>query len=412
MTRKIPARTNKDYWGFYQVGPYKTYSKLDAVEISGRTKNPIQWNYNNELYSSIDWTVEPVGSLDYWYKVRAEQLREAYDYLVLAYSGGADSHNMLMTFVSNNIFVDEIVQFHSMEGTNEDKTDNANIEQFKISAPFTKHLIETNPVYKNTKHSLVDITKFETKSILSRDLKWDWWYDTNVLYNPALKAYSEIRKINPEYQRLTDQGKKVCFVWGLEKPRVQVLPDYAFYATLYEVGGLGYLSPKEQQENNPGRFDEAFYWAADLPELMCKQCHTIKKFLINVNDSIVDNVNVTAKNVVDVDYSNPYKNTNKIVKQNKVYTLEDEGLNKLIYPHRAADAIHIKPSSMLFGSKDEWLWHPSAPDVGQKHFYQGIFWFKKVVMASRPDLWYESKPASGISRFNAGVLPEIVQYKI
>jgi len=61
------------------------------------------------------FTVKLIGhyqvseSLDFLYALRARQLREKYDYLVLYFSGGADSTNILKTFIDNNIFLDEIV---------------------------------------------------------------------------------------------------------------------------------------------------------------------------------------------------------------------------------------------------------------------------------------------------------------
>ena len=42
------------------------------------------------------------------YVERCNQLRDKYDYLVLHYSGGSDSHNILHTFLTNNIKLDEI----------------------------------------------------------------------------------------------------------------------------------------------------------------------------------------------------------------------------------------------------------------------------------------------------------------
>ena len=98
--------SNKDRYGFYTVGDHKTYSKLEAIELSGKFKKPVEWKFNQVEFENFNWTVEPPGSLEFWYKQRAQEIRNKYDYIVIWYSGGADSHNVLMSFVRNNIFVD------------------------------------------------------------------------------------------------------------------------------------------------------------------------------------------------------------------------------------------------------------------------------------------------------------------
>ena len=68
------AEPNK--FGYYTVGNFKSFSKLEAVEQHGRTREPICWNFNQETFSKFNWLQEPPGSLDYWYGVRAQQIRD------------------------------------------------------------------------------------------------------------------------------------------------------------------------------------------------------------------------------------------------------------------------------------------------------------------------------------------------
>ena len=68
--------------------------------------------FNETVFKLIDWTVEPSQSLKELYVERCQQLRDKYDYLILSYSGGADSHEILYTFLENNIFIDEIQVVH------------------------------------------------------------------------------------------------------------------------------------------------------------------------------------------------------------------------------------------------------------------------------------------------------------
>ena len=119
--------SNKDRYGYYTVGSYKTYSKVEALEYHAQNKHAVQWHYNPEVYNNFDWTVEPPGSLDNWYRARALQIREQYDYLVIWYSGGADSDNILNTFVKNNIFIDEIASYKTDDVDRHDSSTNNEI---------------------------------------------------------------------------------------------------------------------------------------------------------------------------------------------------------------------------------------------------------------------------------------------
>ena len=54
MVRPITKKHNLDHWGFYQVGEIKTYSKIEAIEISGKIKKPIKFNFNDDVFDSFD----------------------------------------------------------------------------------------------------------------------------------------------------------------------------------------------------------------------------------------------------------------------------------------------------------------------------------------------------------------------
>ena len=99
---------NSDIFGFYQVSNYKTYSKLEAIDYKNVYGGNIHWNFNDELFSSVDWTNEPQSSLWDLYKQRVKQIREKYDYCVLWYSGGSDSHNILHAWLDSGYKLDEI----------------------------------------------------------------------------------------------------------------------------------------------------------------------------------------------------------------------------------------------------------------------------------------------------------------
>ena len=72
-----------DKFGFYKVGDKSTYSKLEAIEWSKKDNKNFEWVFNDNVYSSIDWKIEPQKDLWSMYKERAIQIRNSYDYVVL-----------------------------------------------------------------------------------------------------------------------------------------------------------------------------------------------------------------------------------------------------------------------------------------------------------------------------------------
>ena len=95
-----------DLAGYYNVNGKIFYDKLEAIIFANKTKSEIEWNYYNDIFYSIDWNIEPETSLREFYKIRAQQLREKYDYLIAFVSGGADSSQVVDSFVKNKIKLD------------------------------------------------------------------------------------------------------------------------------------------------------------------------------------------------------------------------------------------------------------------------------------------------------------------
>lgn len=384
--------SNKDKYGFYTVGSNKTYSKLEAIELSGKLKQPVEWKFNQAEFENFDWTVEPPGSLEFWYKQRALEIREKYDYIVLWYSGGADSHNVLMSFVRNNIFIDEIAQYHNLGGDNGNKNTYLNEEVFATSAPVTQELISNNPLYKNTKHRLVDLSTIQIKLLKEDGNKWDYFYKTGMHFGPNALSRSYLREVVPEYKSLIDQGKRVCFVYGSEKPMVEKRGDQwyvAFFDTLDNA-----VSPRTQMLNREWEHDELFYWTPTMPQLIAKQAHVVKKFLSNLRPEQIDNVHVASHDVLVDTYGRRTINSwNADVTVNNIrYQLLPNGLHRLIYPDWNPDYIVAnKPLSLVWTPRDTWMFKNIAPDIGQKYYTSGFLQVRQIVKKVDPNYWSEHK---------------------
>ena len=407
-------KPNKDHWGYFTVGAYKTYSKLEAIEISAKLGQDLHWHFNDEAYDHFDWTHEPPGDLLFWYAERARQLRETYDYLVLMYSGGADSHNILRAFVDNDIYIDEIVQVYAYEGTNNEKFAEANAESFSTSIPQSQYLIEHNPTYKNTKHSMIDGGKFMT-TMLDKTNMFDYWYEiSNYFYCPWGHMMGNFREISPDYRQLADQGKTIGFIWGVNKPEVTIEKNQ-FYTEFKEWGVSVFVPPRMQSANPQWFHDEMFYWSPDMPEVVAKQSHIVKRFLEQIDDRSIDGVHVKLHKPLPIEKHQSLTISYRGVfeKNGKQIELTEQGLHALIYPYwNHVSVTTPKPPSPFFGNKDNWLWKSNVPSKGLNRYYMGVPWLRQHVKNLRPDLWWEKPFDPTVARYCGGMKNFGRRYKL
>jgi hypothetical protein len=269
----LHVNNRQDIFGFYRVGELKFYSQLEAIEVSLKTNRPITWHFNDEIFSSYDWTVEPTESISELYKKRCEQLREKYDYLVLFYSAGSDSDNILNFFIENNIRLDEVVSLINYEGT-EDKLSLYNAEIFEVAIPNIKKAQEKQP---HLTHTLIDVTKPILDKFSSLNL--DQIYIQNTVFTGFAAIRDDLKMSQEHWRKMFSTGKKVGFISGIEKIKV-IIDDKNFFKTNFSnISICGVISSLMQHKNNNWEFDELFYWSPDFPKIPIKQAHIIKSFI-------------------------------------------------------------------------------------------------------------------------------------
>ena len=116
--------------GYYICDGKRFDSKIRACIYSTEFKKPIQWMFHQDIFSTYPWWIEPQETLDELYDKRARELREKYDYIMLSYSGGADSHNMLQSFIRQGLHVDEIITNHVTDATKSVTVLNTNLYSY------------------------------------------------------------------------------------------------------------------------------------------------------------------------------------------------------------------------------------------------------------------------------------------
>ncbi len=338
----LNSHLSKDKFGFYQVGSFKTYSKVEAIELANATAGSVHWNFNDEEFALYDWTVEPAESLKELYQRRARQIRERYDYVVLWWSGGADSYTMLRAFVDQGLFVDELATFHNFGGDGSWDT-YLNSEVKRVAIPVAEKILEQSP---GTKFRLVDHIDYQPNLFNVDDNKFDFLYKANAVFSPNQLARRYIREKNQDYLDLFAKGKKVCFVWGMDKPRVNLEKDKRYAIRFVDIVDNS-VSPVTQSLNRDWENDEFFFWSPDAKDLLCKQGHVIMRYLKNIPPEDFDSRWLGRK-------GNALGNA---MVNGKMWYLTNDGCHRLVYEDWSADTYSSGKHDFLlmWSPRDEWF---------------------------------------------------------
>lgn len=356
---------NPDIFGYYTVGDFRTYRKLEAIEAHVKTGIHPTWVFNDTVYSAIDWTTEPEPTLEQLYAQRAQQLRENYDYLVLWYSGGADSDAVLNAFIDNGILIDEVVSFVNYAATH-DQHDFCNGEIFNVAGPKIKQIQKS---YPKLKHRIVDMCQPMMDFFRNDSLNDHWIYDLNSITTGFAAAKQHIYNYVPDWQLLFERGKKVGFISGTDKPRMQQTSDGHYHFKFVDIFDRE-LSAGMQTANHEWFHHEFFFWSPDSPLIVVKQSHVIKKYLKHA----------TATDPMLTDKSNglAYKNIN-----GQQCWLKVDAVHKLIYPGWQPIPYQMKDTSPIIGQRENWFRALGDSDPAVKVYKAGMLkrW------QSVPDYW-------------------------
>lgn len=319
----------EERYGYYIVHygsiKYRTCSKIEALQISRRNNGSVTWHYNDEVYGSYDWSQEIPEDLEDLYRQRAEQLRAKFDHVVIMYSGGFDSHNVLQSFLKNNVKVDAIVSFYnSMDNST---TGDINQEWQMQTWPRLKPILEAHPEIEFIR---LDMSQNSLNMLeLHKD---DYYYLDDGGLAPNFMGISYLNKLLPA----KFHSGSLAMIYGVDKPRLRY-QNNRFIFNFYDQGYR--IKPVVN-----GSGIEYFYWSADMPRLAIKQAQVAKKFWSS--DPLLIK-------------SHPKNKTNKDL--GIVLDQEYIPLQRIIYPHcEVGIFLTWRPTSPLFGRRDEWIYNSNT----------------------------------------------------
>ena len=264
--------------GYYVYNNRIYVQKDDLYEAIAQARDPrpqTRYWFHDNVYSQYDWKTEPSETLTELFAERARQLRQKYDYLILMFSGGADSTQVLDTFLLNNIFIDEVRSYYpttlidSLNLTADSGHPLGLLSEYSYAAK--PRLTELRNVSPKTKIVVADMTDFLVKGLGN-----DNEMDKNASSNLSAPSYHTLRMHyqTDDIEAYVDDShkQKVCVIYGADKPSLVLIEGellFSFYDQGCSVPGM-------DCRTNSNIARELFYWSKDAPKIPIKQSHAVK----------------------------------------------------------------------------------------------------------------------------------------
>lgn len=273
-------------YGFWKVNDTSYATKYKALISASKSNSRIYFHYYDHIWENFDRTQLGKVPLNCLYKDRAQQLRDNYQYLILNYSGGADSHNILRTFIDNNIHLDEVCvkwpkplidgKFYTVNNVDTEAVNRWSEWNYSIQP--TLDWLKTNcPKIKITiedfigKADRLDFTEL--------------FDNVNHIRNAGMLATVCVSENDRAY---TKKGINTCQIYGTDKPLLNLNIKTNMIGMFFTDTALDMVWGGEDKENA-----ECFYWSPDFPILPFEMAYQmslrfevepeLRKFLFQTN---------------------------------------------------------------------------------------------------------------------------------
>jgi hypothetical protein len=268
--------------GYYTCDNLEFESKIQAFFHSLKVNKPVEWVFNDLEFSLHDWTKEPSETLDQLYDKRARELREKYDYLILSYSGGSDSHQILISFIRQGLLIDELIintmekgweKFTTLDHNNKSSL-NSGAEHYLQTIPRLKEVEKHIP---RTKITICDLTDHVYESLLNVG-DASWVMQKREALNPiGVTRFNYI--YFDEVRKRFDKEKKIGLILGVEKPK-SAIHNGKFWLR-FNDRAANMVTIIDHIKDYDNSVVEYFYWSPDSIPMLIKQGHIIKRWLEN-----------------------------------------------------------------------------------------------------------------------------------
>lgn len=281
--------------GYWKCGELCFFDKVECLRHATLTNLNVSYHFFDSAFRAYNWSTPIQKSLDQLYGERAKQLREKYDYVIVAFSGGIDSTNVVDAFLNNNLKIDEIVTYWPISAIEKslgkfnpaDKSStNLMYEWIMAAQPKLKLLEKNHPEIKIT---IIDWTVDAIEMVSSDQMRQ--LAMAGIFMAPILTAHIRVSEMMKKY---AEKYKSVACITGEDKPNIMYDPVNKCIGTTFED-----FSMVKCKTNLDGYVPmmEYFYQSADFPEIVIAQMQAIgRAFLPMLNsnqytpefDAIVD----------------------------------------------------------------------------------------------------------------------------
>lgn len=342
-----PATRNKyENLGYWLVDGHKMFRNKNQALLDCTKNNSYDIKYclADPVFNHMDWQREPDLPLESLYKMRAQQIRDTYDHVVLTYSGGSDSTNILYSFIENKIYPDEVVSFMCIGKDFSETNTNFN-KEITFNKDNIKRYVLDNGIPFNT----LDVSNFYNH--MFNDPDWCFHMGHNRAYISARSYASDIKK----YNDLVGSGKKCCIVYGLEKPNLAVDDSGGVYTYFIDFPLQQYTNDKMYEQFYYGLTPERFYVSGDMPELTIKQTHVMASYYQHKNEDKITKIGF------------PYNDTGY-----------KEDCMDVLYGHSfdRHKCFTIGKTPYITGYRDDWLYSLPKHDSRKKNVVNGLLYLK------------------------------------
>lgn len=337
--------------GYYFFNNERYYNKYQALLQATKNKQSVKWFFNEDVFIRYPWHVEPGPSLEELYRQRAQDLRDRYDYIRLECSGGSDSVTVAYSFLLNGIHLDEII-FRYPEKSDKDYVGNA--WDLRSQNMLSEWQFATKPLldWIATNYPAVKITVYDyTEDLLSNKGKdQSWVFSTRHYLQPShVNKYVAVGSM--DQKRLAEKNLRICFLWGVDKPRVCVKDQQWFFWFNDAQASMSDQTIGEYTNVT----NEFFYWSPDACALLAKQAHTIRRWFEQPEHDNMQHV---------IHWPNHNFQTR---------TVYEQVVKSLIYTHYDCETFQTaKPTNNVWNEMDYWIHHKFKNTYSYKIWQAGV----------------------------------------
>lgn len=215
----------------------------------------VHFDVHQSSMDQVDWTRYPAASYPDLYRKRAHQIRNKYEKIVVAFSGGTDSTTMLSAFFDNNIHVDAVYIGHF----------NDDLSTASYAGSPEKHAAWIKQTWpEQSRHTEIVLVNLQdpigsryshSEWMLSQDRTCHMRFTTGVLPQEVSELFD-----------LKYGAFRWAVITGHEKPEVSSDNQWAYFIDKIFMHVMNRANA------------EFFYLTADMPEIAVKQAHDIARF--------------------------------------------------------------------------------------------------------------------------------------